>query len=75
MSAGLDLARWIIDERRPDGSCPRAAAILLRQHLEATMARRRVALPEVDDALATRSARSGCSSQPAPPATAISLRD
>ena len=52
MSAGLDLARWIIDEHRPDGSCPRAAAILLRQHLEATMARRRVALPEVDDQLA-----------------------
>jgi hypothetical protein len=44
MSAGLDVARWIIDERRPDGSCPRAAAILLRQRLEATMARRRVAL-------------------------------
>ena len=52
MSAGLDLARWIIDEHRPDGSCPRAAAILLRQHLEATMARRRVALPDVDDPLA-----------------------
>ena len=54
MSAGLDLARWIIDEHRPDGSCPRAAAILLRQHLEATMARRRVALPEADDQLAGR---------------------
>jgi hypothetical protein len=51
MSAGLDLARWIIDEHRPDGSCPRAAAILLRQHLEATMARRRMALPDVDDQL------------------------
>ena len=44
MSAGLDLARWIIDEHRPDGSCPRAAAILLRHRLEATMARRRVTL-------------------------------
>jgi hypothetical protein len=44
MSAGLDVARWIIDERRPHGSCPRAAAILLRHRLEATMASRRVAL-------------------------------
>jgi len=41
MSAGLDLARLIIDEHRPNGPCPRAAAILLRQHLEATMARER----------------------------------
>jgi hypothetical protein len=52
MSAGLDLARWIINEHRPDGSCPRAAAILLRQRLEATMARHRMAPAEVDDGLA-----------------------
>jgi hypothetical protein len=47
MSAGLDLARLIIDEHRPDGPCPRAAAILLRQHLEMIMARQRMAPGDV----------------------------
>jgi hypothetical protein len=39
MTDTLVLARWVIDERHPAASWPRAAAILLRQELEATLAR------------------------------------
>jgi hypothetical protein len=58
MSAGVDLVRWIIDGHRADGPSSRAAAILLRHHLEAAVAMRssglRTAPPEtdLDDALA-----------------------
>jgi hypothetical protein len=41
MGTGLDVARCILDERLADGRSSRAAAILLRQHLEATVARHR----------------------------------
>lgn len=58
MGTGLDLARWILEERLADGPSSRAAALLLRQHLEATVARHRqllVGLPcgvASDDCLA-----------------------
>jgi hypothetical protein len=38
MSDGLALARWVIDQRQPEASWPRAAAILLRQDLEKALA-------------------------------------
>lgn len=38
MTTTVHLARWVIDERHPTDSWPRAAAVLLRQRLEDTMA-------------------------------------
>jgi hypothetical protein len=39
MSDGLTLARGVVDRRQPPTSWPRAAAILLRQELEAELGR------------------------------------
>lgn len=38
MSEALQLATWVIEHRHPRSAWPRAAAILLRQHLEAVVA-------------------------------------